>query len=275
MMDPSGRQRDPGLLPLFTRRARPNIFLIACRWRIELATLAIATGGLFAAIRAFGATATLTGLAVAVSAAAFAATSPSARQFAMAAVWTVITPHRVRTCFARNWVYNSAGKTPAVIRATATPAGERVLVLCVAGTSAEDIGAVSSSLAAACWAAQAVVTRSERFAHVVHIDVIRRPPRQPPAGTEQAANEPGPWTPPWPDDSPGPPDRPGGLGPPDDDETQGAELPAPGTVRPPGPAPGSGASSPPCTGLRALPGPAGYAEDVGPGRDLGAVPALP
>lgn len=275
-MDPSGRQRDPGLLPLFTRRARPNIFLIGCRWRIELATLALVTGGLLAAIHAFGATATFSGLAVAASAAAFAAaTSPSARQFAMAAVWTVITPHRVRTCFARNWVYNSSGKTPAVIRATATPSGERVLVLCVAGTSVEDIEAVSSSLAASCWAAHVVVTRSERFAHVVSIDVIRRPAQPPPAGAEQAAGEPDPWTPPWPDDKPGAPGAPRKPGPLDDDDTPDAELPAPRIV-PPARAqrPGSGPSLP-CTGLRALPGPAGHAEDIGPGRHLGAVPALP
>lgn len=200
---PPGRRRDPGLLPLITRRARPGIFLIAFRWRIELAMLAVVTGGPIAAVNAFGTTATLIGLAGIVIAAVFAATLPSARQFAAAAAWRVITPHRVRTCFARRWVFNSSGETPAVIRATATPTGERVLVWCRAGTSVEDVEAVSSSLAAACWAARVVITRSQRFAHVVYIDVIRRPARQAWPGTGQAPDEPYPWAPPWPDDRPG------------------------------------------------------------------------
>jgi hypothetical protein len=174
-MGMSGRRRDPWPLPLLTRRARPNILLVLCRWWIELTALGIVTGGLVAGIRAFGIAAVLAGLVGVVTVAAFAMSWPPARQFCVAAAWCVITPHRVRTCFARCWVINSSGKTPAVLRAIATPAGERVLVWCGAGISFEDIEAVSEPLAAACWAAEVVVRRSDRYAHVVYIDVIRRP----------------------------------------------------------------------------------------------------
>jgi hypothetical protein len=187
-MGMSGRRRDPWPLPLFTRRARPNILLVLCRWWIELTALGIVAGGLTAGIRAFGIEAVLAGLAGVVTAAAFAVTWPPARQLCVAAAWCVITPHRVRTCFARCWVINSSGKTPAVLRAIATPAGERVLVWCGAGNSVEDIEAVSAQLAAACFAAHVAVTRSDGFAHVVYIDVIRRPPGQGPGDSI----EPGP-----------------------------------------------------------------------------------
>jgi hypothetical protein len=173
-----GRRRDPWPLPLFVQRARPNILLVLCRWWIELTAIAAVTGGLVAGIRAFGIAAVLAGLAGVVTAAAFAMSWPPARQLCIAAAWCVITPHRVRTCLAQCWVINSSGKTPAVLRAVATPTGERVLVWCGAGMSFEDVEAVSAALAAACWAAHAVVTRSDRHAHIVYIDVIRRPTSQ-------------------------------------------------------------------------------------------------
>jgi hypothetical protein len=189
-MGMSGRRRDPWPLRLFTRRARPNILLVLCRWRIELTTLGIVTGGLVAGIRAFGIAAVLAGLAGVVTAAAFAVTWPSAQRWVTAAAWCVISPHRVRTCFARCWVINSSGKTPAVLRAIATPEGERVLVWCGAGISFEDIEAVGEPLAAACWAAQVVVTRSDRYAHIIYIDIVR-PARRPP-GTGYPIDEPDP-----------------------------------------------------------------------------------
>jgi hypothetical protein len=171
-----GDRRDPGLLPLLTRRARPNPLLVACRWRIELFTLAVVAGGLTAGVRAFGTAAVLVALAGAATVAGFVSSWPPARRSCLTAAWCVITPHRVRTCFAQCWLYNSSGKTPAVLRATPTPTGERVLVWCRAGNSFSDIQAISAELAAACWAAHVVVTRRDEFAHLIYIDVIRRPP---------------------------------------------------------------------------------------------------
>lgn len=198
----SGHRRVPGLPPLLTRRARPNLILVACRWRIELTVFAIVTGGLIAGIRVFGTPAVLAGLAGVATAAAFASAWPRARQLGAAAAWSVITPHRVRTCFAQCWLYNSSGKIPAVLRATATPTGECVRVWCRAGISFRDIEAVGAELAATCWAANVVVTRSDRFAHLVYIDVIRRTARPSRASTWPSADEPGPWLPPGPDDEP-------------------------------------------------------------------------
>lgn len=199
----SRRRRYPELLPLFTRRARPGILLIALRWRIELTALFIVTGALVAAAGAFGTGAVLLALACVATVASFAVAWPPTRQLIESAAWPVITPHRVRSCFAQLWVYNSSGKIPAVIRAVATPTGERVLVLCRAGISVEDIAAISEALAAACWAARVVVTRSDRYAQLVYIDVIRRPAGGLETGSGPPEDEPDPWLPTWPFDPPG------------------------------------------------------------------------
>jgi hypothetical protein len=161
------------------------------------------TGGTVAGVRAYGARAILAELAGAAIVTATAAAWRPAREAVRAAAWCVITPHRVRTCLAQSWACNRSGKLLAVIRASATPAGERVMVWCGAGTSFENIEACATLLAAACWARHAIVTRSDRFAHIVYIDVIRRTDWRPWAGNEQSPGEPDPRTPPWPDGGPG------------------------------------------------------------------------
>ena len=144
----------------------------------------------------------LTGLAVAAALAALAATRPGFRSFVAARAWCVITPHRVRTCFAQAWVHNRAGQIPAVLRTTAQPFGERVLLWCRAGTSFEDIESVLGLLAAACWAVDVIASRRGERAHLVYLDVIRRPQweAKPAAGPGPADSE----VPPWPWSGPGP-----------------------------------------------------------------------
>ncbi|MGH3301764.1 MAG: hypothetical protein ACRDOK_08800 [Streptosporangiaceae bacterium] len=182
-----GSPRDAGLGPSLTPLARPGVVVIVCRWRYEIGLVVGAVAAITAAVSWIGALRALAGLAGLVVAAGFAATRPEVRGFAVARAWCVITPHRVRTCFAQAWIYNRAGRIPAVVRTTARPFGERVLVWCRAGTSFEDIDSACDLLAAACWASRVVSGRSSRFAHLVYLDVIRWPEE-----TAEPSAEPGP-----------------------------------------------------------------------------------
>jgi hypothetical protein len=158
-----------------TPLARPGMFVVVYRWRYEIAFIVIATGGFATMVSWVGLARTLLGLAGLPLMAGLTATRPAARRWVAARLWCVITPHRVRTCFAQAWINNRAGQIPAVVRTTAQPFGERVAVWCRSGTSFEDIESARDLLAAACWSVDVVVTRSSQFAHLVYLDVIRRP----------------------------------------------------------------------------------------------------
>jgi hypothetical protein len=88
--------------------------------------------------------------------------------------WHVITPHRVRVGLTRARVHNRRGWHPLVIRITCEDFGERVLLWCPAGTSAEQIYSARSVLRAACWAGDVQVSCDPLRTHVVTVDVIRR-----------------------------------------------------------------------------------------------------
>jgi hypothetical protein len=177
-------RRDPGLAVGLTRLKRPSLLVIAFRWRHEIWITSVLLAGLALAVSWVGSSLTLVALGGLAVFAGLAATLPEVRRSAAARAWAIITPHRVRTCFAQAWVNNRAGQIPAVLRANAEPFGERVLVWCRAGTSFEDIASACDLLAATCWATEVIASRSNRYAHVVYLDVIRREQRQAGAGAE-------------------------------------------------------------------------------------------
>jgi hypothetical protein len=174
---PVGSPREPGFGPSMTPLARPGMFVVVYRWRYEIAFIVIGTGCLATLVSFVGLARTLLGLAGLPLMAGLTAIRPAARRWVAARLWCMITPHRVRTCFAQAWINNRAGQIPAVVRTTAQPFGERVSVWCRSGTSFEDIESARDLLAAACWSVDVVPTRSSRFAQLVYLDVIRRPGR--------------------------------------------------------------------------------------------------
>ena len=200
----TGGRRDPLIEQLLTPLARPGATVIIYRWRHELSITIAIGAGLATSLTWLGIGLTLAVLGALAGLTLLASLSPEVRQFAAARAWCVITPHRVRTCFAQAWIQNRAGQVPAVIRATAQPFGERVLVWCRAGTSYADIESAGELLAAACWAVDVVVSRSSRFAQIVYVDVIRRPRWHGASGTEPGpapADQDAPPSP-WADEGP-------------------------------------------------------------------------
>ena len=80
---------------------------------------------------------------------------------------------------------------PIILFTTPRSFGERVTLWCVAGTTAEDLLAARDVLIASCWAADIRIVRSQDHAHIVIVDVIRRPPDQPPAQEPDRLSWPG------------------------------------------------------------------------------------
>ncbi len=153
---------------------RPSLALVACRWRWEIAIVSAISAGIAAVTTWAGTSTELAATAALAVTAGVAATRREVRRFATTLAWCVITPHRIRTCFAQAWIYNRAGRIPAVLRATVMPFGERVVIWCPAGISSQDIHSACELLAVACWATEVTARRSRRLASVVYLDVIRR-----------------------------------------------------------------------------------------------------
>lgn len=148
-----------------------NPLVIAWRWRYEIALVSGLTAGLTAAIIYFGAAPTI--IAVIVITLTILCWPP-ARRLAVNRSWCVITAHRVRVGCVEGLIYSSRGKIPIVLWTSHQAFGERVLLYCRAGTSADDFVSARTILAAACWAQDVAVFVDIRHTQLVTLDVIRR-----------------------------------------------------------------------------------------------------
>lgn len=101
---------------------------------------------------------------------------PGIGPFVRGWAWCLVTRHRVRSFMTENGIRNRSGKLPWILATYPTPVGERVWLLLIAGMSIDDIKDRTSALAATCWASDARVDRTRRFAGVLRIDIIRRDP---------------------------------------------------------------------------------------------------
>jgi hypothetical protein len=177
---PNDRSVIASLATALNTVARPGIFGMIWDWRYELglsaglAVVALASGyGLGAAWLIAIATIGLVGLTASLA-------WPSSRRRLIARVWCIITPHRVRTGCKHAWVQTRDGRLPIILYTTPAAFGERVTLWCRAGITHGDLEAARDVLRAACWASDVRVVVGARYAHVVVLEVIRRPPDEPP-----------------------------------------------------------------------------------------------
>jgi hypothetical protein len=106
---------------------------------------------------------------------------PAVRRPVWAWLWCVIVRHRLRLCFAEFLRTPgralSVGRSPLILAARPTPAGERVWVWLRAGLDLTDLEGRAGKLAVGCWADQVVIVRaSTSYAALVRVDVTRRDP---------------------------------------------------------------------------------------------------
>jgi hypothetical protein len=173
---PQGRN-DPSLISSLETAVRqvrrPGPFGLAWNSRVELAIVGAVAGLSVAIVGSIG----LIGLAAAAGAGLAVGAAllcwPPARSRVLARAWCVITPHRVRAGCVNAWVQTRSGRLPIIWSTTPTDYGERVLLWCPAGITADDLIGASGVLAAACWAAEVRVATDARHAHLVTLAVIR------------------------------------------------------------------------------------------------------
>ena len=139
-------------------------------WRKELAFLTLIAVVAIAVGSTFG----FPWLIIGLSVLAGTLSPPWSPEF-QAWLWQLATPHLLRTGMFHARIQNRYGRRPMITRVTREAFGERVLLRCPVGVCAEDIEDEREMLRAACRAADVRVTRDELRAHLVTVDVIRRP----------------------------------------------------------------------------------------------------
>jgi hypothetical protein len=105
---------------------------------------------------------------------AAAIASPASRQFIMRRTWCVISRHRIQRVFFETRMHTRSGRISLILRIHPTEVGERALIWCRAGICFEDFEAHTGEIAAACYAREARVERSKRWAQIVVVNIVRR-----------------------------------------------------------------------------------------------------
>lgn len=164
-------------VPIGIRRAlgevaTPNLLVVSWRWRWEIALLAGLATVLAAGITSVGVLPTIAVLTVTTLT---VMGLPPTRQLVLNRAWCIITAHRVRVGCAEAMIYSSRGKIPVILWTAHQTFGERVLLWCRAGTSADDFVTSRAILTSACWAQDIIVLRDIRRPHLATLDVIHRP----------------------------------------------------------------------------------------------------
>ncbi len=108
------------------------------------------------------------GLAVAVFA------LPPTRRYVTRRAWCVISRHRLQRVFFETRMHTRSGRLSLILWIRPTEVGEKAWVWCRAGICAEDLEAHTPEIAAACYAREARVAKSPRWAQLVVVNVVRR-----------------------------------------------------------------------------------------------------
>jgi hypothetical protein len=92
-----------------------------------------------------------------------------------AAVWCLITRHRIRTCFSEFIITNRTGTLPLILWARPSRVGERIWVWLRPGLALEDVQDRLDKIATACWATAATAeAASGSNAAYIQMDIKRR-----------------------------------------------------------------------------------------------------
>ena len=141
------------------------------RFRTELTTLAATATATWQLDRAL----TLTwALAILAAVGLAAAVLPWTRRFVTRRAWCVLSRHRLQRVFFETRMHTRSGRLSLVLRIHPTKVGERALIWCRAGICSEDLEAHTGEIAAACYAREARVERSRRWAQLVVVNIVRR-----------------------------------------------------------------------------------------------------
>ena len=173
MPQPSARnhRNNPYILDRAFVQVRHSAAGVIWRFRTEVMVLVIGTAGMWELAQSVTTAwltviLTMTGTAITVV--------PQARRFITRRAWCVLSRHRIQKVCFETRMHTRSGRLPLVLRIHPTQVGERALIWCRAGICAADFEAHTPEIAAACYARQARVEGSKRWAQLVTVDVVRR-----------------------------------------------------------------------------------------------------
>jgi hypothetical protein len=164
-------RNNPYLLDDMFVRVHRSMAGVLWRFRTEALTLiTICSGGWFLA-RAM----TLAGvLSVIIPLLTAGLIAPVPRRFVFRRVWCVMSRHRLQKVFFETRMHTRSGRLPLVLRIHPTEVGERALIWCRAGICFEDFEAHTGEIAAACYAREARIEKSRRWAQLVTVNIVSR-----------------------------------------------------------------------------------------------------
>jgi hypothetical protein len=144
------------------------------RWRTEILLLA---GVALVAFTVAGAAArgTWWPLALVTGTVVAPAMPARSRNWIVAHLWCLFSRHRLQRVFAEMPLHTRKGRLPLVLWITPTREGEKALILCRAGVSADAFDAFTAEFEAACSAGRVRVAKHARRPQFATIDIIRRP----------------------------------------------------------------------------------------------------
>ena len=99
---------------------------------------------------------------------------PWTRRYVTRRAWCVISRHRLQRVFFETRMHTRSGRLSLILWIRPTEVGERAWVWCRAGICAEDLEAHTGEIAAACYAREARVAKSPRWAQLVLVNIVRR-----------------------------------------------------------------------------------------------------
>jgi len=99
---------------------------------------------------------------------------PPTRRFITRRTWCVVSRHRLQKVFFETRMHTRSGRLSLVLRIHPTEVGEKALIWCRAGICFEDFEAHTGEIAAACYAREARIERSKRWAQLVVVNIVRR-----------------------------------------------------------------------------------------------------
>src|SRR5262249_54943884 len=164
-------RNNPFMLDDFIGRTHRTVAGVLWRFRTETLTVVSIVGGGWLLARSI----TLAGVvAVTVPLITAAFIARPTRRFIIRRTLCVMTRHRLqRVCFETR-MHTRSGRLPLVLRIHPTEVGERALIWCRAGICFEDFEAHTGEIAAACYAREARVERSRRWAQLITVNIVRR-----------------------------------------------------------------------------------------------------
>ena len=169
--NPRNHRNNPYLLDDLAFRVHRSAAGVIWRMRTELATLTTVTAGFVALIHVI---AIVGAVVILATSTAVIMAIPHSRRFVVRRAWCVLSRHRMQRVFFETRMHTRSGRLSLVLRIHPTEVGERALIWCRAGICFQDFEAHTGEIAAACYAREARVERSKRWAQIVVVNIVRR-----------------------------------------------------------------------------------------------------